>query len=84
MLLYLIGFPLTKTAILAMLLSYIQAKGDPKQTARRLRIAVAEKNANYVCTQDGKTYTGEELRHGITVTACTEDEYSRIWHFVRK
>ncbi len=67
-----------------MLLSYIQAKGDPKQTARRLRIAVADKNANYVCTQDGKTYTGEELRHGITVTACTEDEYSRIWHFVRK
>ena len=67
-----------------MLLSYIQAKGDSKQTAHRLRIAAADKNASYVCTQDGKTYTGEELRHGITVTACTEDEYSRIWHFVRK
>lgn len=66
------------------LLCYLQEKGDPKETERRLRVSAADKNASYLCSQDGRIYTGQELRRGIKVKASNEDEYSLTWHFVRR
>ncbi|MBQ9802246.1 MAG: alpha-galactosidase [Clostridia bacterium] len=67
-----------------LLLSFLQNEGEKKPRSFRLKLTRAEKNASYLDRLSGKTYTGEELRRGLTVCTDKEEQYGIMWHFVKQ
>ena len=65
------------------LFTFLQNTGDPKQTAYKLKISRALRDATYRDTVSGMIFSGEELRRGITVQADINDEYAKMYHFVK-
>ena len=65
-----------------LLVTYLQNHGDPKKTVYTLRINRAIAGVTYKDTISGKTFTGEELRKGISVESDTEGLYAVMWHLV--
>ena len=59
-----------------LLVAYLQNDGDPKETVYTLKIGRALKNTVYRDAITGKTYTGEELRRGISIKSDADGEYA--------
>lgn len=66
------------------LLSFLQAEADPQPQTVTLRIAAADKNAEYVDRLTGKSYSGEQLRKGIQVQTSTSPHYAVLMDFRKK
>ena len=65
------------------LLSFLQNFGDEKPKEYKLKICRADKCATYLDTISGKTYSGEELKAGITVKTDTVEQYALMFYFIK-
>ena len=63
------------------LVSFLQAKGDPKGKEHKLKIPGAIRGVTYRDTRSGLEITGEDLRRGLIVKADAEDAYAKVFHF---
>lgn len=65
-----------------LLVSYLQWKEDvPRQIV--ISVAEAAEDAVYA-DQDGRTFTGTQLRQGLTVTSDNTDNLSKLWYLVKQ
>lgn len=66
------------------LLTYLQIPDDQKKTPNKLKISRADANATYRDTISGETYSGAELKKGITVISDEHGNYAKMFHFVKE
>ena len=62
-------------------LTVIEKDGCKKGTTKKLRVKVADADASYTDACTGKTYSGEELRSGITVELLGERDSAHLFLF---
>ncbi|MBO5050793.1 MAG: alpha-galactosidase [Clostridia bacterium] len=64
------------------LLSFLQNYDDPKEKSYKLKVSRAKRGMTYRDTISGDTFTGDELRKGITVQAQKKGLYAKMLHLV--
>ena len=67
-----------------LLLTFLQNDGEEKARSFQLKVSRALTDAVYLDRISGKSYTGKELRRGITVSTDREEQYGLMWHFVKQ
>ena len=63
------------------LLSYLQWKADEE---REITLKVKEAKDGIYTDEEGREYTGEELRQGVTVMSDETECNSKLWYFIKK
>ena len=62
-------------------LTVIEKAGCKKGLTKKLKVKVADADASYIDVRTGKTYSGEELRAGITVELLGERDSAHLFLF---
>ena len=65
------------------LLSFLQQNPEEPKTLC-LPIVEADENVLYYDEINGKSYTGEQLKKGINVSTENDENYSRMWCFIKQ